>query len=121
VKTMIREHGHLRTEELSIRLFTAMAQKIRENPEPYLSNAKKFIDKWRKEHPGPGDAAYYFDRWESLINGPLDKLLAFMVSPSQDARDMRQAAPFVYVISNKERWEIMRNFSEEWQRRSVDA
>jgi hypothetical protein len=112
-----REHGHLRAEELSLRYFTAMAEKIRENPEPYLSNAKKFIDKWRKDHPGSGGAAYYFNRWESILDGPLNELLDFMVSPSQDARDMRQAAPFVRVLSNRERWGVIRNFSEEWHRR----
>jgi hypothetical protein len=117
VEKVKREHGHLRAEELSIRLFTSMADKIRENPEPHLSNAKRFIEKWRKDHPGPGGATYYFNRWELLLDGPLNELLDFMVSPSQDARDMRQAAPFVHVLSNKERWEIMRNFSEEWRRR----
>ncbi len=112
-----REHGHLRAEELSLRYFTAMAKKIRENPETYLLNAKIFIEKWRKDHPNSDGAAYYFDRWESLLDGPLNELLDFMASPSQDARDMRQAAPFVRVLSNKERWEIIRNFSEEWRRR----
>lgn len=118
---MQRGHGHLRAEELSICLFTAMAEKIRENQEPHLSNAKRFLAKWRKDHPGTGGAAYYFNRWGSLLDGPLDELLDFMVSPSQDARDMRQAAPFVHVLSNKERWEIMHNFAEEWRRRQQYA
>jgi hypothetical protein len=98
-----------------------MAEKIREKPALHLPNAKRFIEKWRKDHPGPGGAAYYFDRWDSLLDGPLNELLDFMVSPSQDARDMRQAAPFVRVLSNKERWELMRNFSEEWRRRQQYA
>jgi hypothetical protein len=112
---------HLRTEELSLRLFMTMAEKIRENPDPHLSNAKRFIEKWRDQHPGPGGAAYYFNRWELLLDGPLNELLDFMVSPSQDARDMRQAAPFVHVLSNKERWGILRNFSEEWRKRQQYA
>jgi hypothetical protein len=65
----LREHGHLRTEELSIRFYIAMVAKIRENPEPHISNAKQFIAKWRREHPetprGCGED-YYLSKWESL-------------------------------------------------------
>jgi hypothetical protein len=110
-------HGHLRAEEFSIRLFKAVTQKLKENPDGILNDARNFINKWRHDHPGSGGVTYYFNRWETLINGPLDDLLVFMVSPSQDARDMRQAAPFVGVLSNQERWDIIRNFSKEWHGR----
>jgi hypothetical protein len=117
----LEQHGHLKAEELSMRLFIAIAHKIHENPEPILANARKFIDEWRKTHPGSGGATYYLNRWESLLNGSIKDLISFMVSPSQDARDMRQAPPFVGVLSNRERWNIIREVSNEWQWRKIDA
>jgi hypothetical protein len=107
-------HCHLRAEELAIRLFRAIADKIRENPEPILDDTRRNLERFKETHKGTG-VMHYLNRWEKLLNGPLDELLAFMVSGSQEARDMRQAAPFAGILPNEERWDIIRKFSEAWK------
>jgi len=103
-------HGHLRAEEISIRLYQAIVGKIRNDPATHIATAKKFLARLRQDHPGPGGAASYLDRWERLMDGPLEDLLAFMTSPSQEARDMRQAAPFAGILTIEERWQVFCDF-----------
>lgn len=118
---MRQEHGHLRSEELSIQFHRAIAEKLRDNPEAVLAVTRQNIAHWRRTHSGTGGASYYFDRWDAMLKGPLDELLAFLGSPCQEARDMRQCSPFAGVLSHKERWGIIRCFSGDWMRRPKNA
>lgn len=115
VRTVQQEHCHLRPEQFSIRLHEAIAAKLRDDQAPTIAIARKNIARWREIHKGTG-VIYYLNRWQNLLQGPLDEFLAFMVSSFQEARDMRQCSPFAGLLSPRERWGIMNNFQEEWKR-----
>ena len=92
---MIGEDQRLRAEEESIRVHHALAEKLRDDPARIIAMVAQNIARWQKIDRGTANLA----RWEALLNGPLDELLAFMVSPSQDARDMREETPFAVLLS----------------------
>ena len=89
-----------------------IAERLQANPEAVIGLAKSNIARWRKMDPD-SKSDPYFVRWERLLNGPLPDLLEFMVSPSQEARDMRQCSPFPGVLTDRERWDILRAVSAE--------
>jgi hypothetical protein len=89
---------HQQIEERSILLHRAVAQKIRENPD-LLAMARDNLSRWVAQ----GGLRTYWAEWEALLDGPLDDLPIFMVSPSEDARRLRRCSPFVGILSPRER------------------
>ena len=54
-----------------------------------------------------GQARRWLDEWERLLRGPVDELLATLVSRSPKSRELRQNSPFVGVLSQAERAEVL--------------
>lgn len=110
---------HRRVEEWSIRFHQLVAEKLRANPHAVLAKARQNLARMRREH-GP-NVEYYAARWEALLDGPLDQLLAVLTSPDEDARALRQCTPFAGVLSPKERWAAFRQFLTEWRARHAQG
>jgi hypothetical protein len=83
-----------------------VAQKISANPD-LLDVARDNLRRWIAQD-GPRT---YWTEWETMLNGPLDSLLAFMVSPTEEARRLRQCSPFAGILSPRERWSIYESFT----------
>lgn len=101
-------------------MHAAIAERLRADPEAVLNLAKGNIARWRALDP-TARSDRYLVRWEVLLDGPLADLLEFLVSPSQEARDMRQCSPFPGVLPDKERWRILREVSAELEMGDADA
>lgn len=97
---------HLLIEERSIVLHRTIAQRIKENP-ALLDVARQNLRRWALQD---GERSYW-EEWEKLIEGPLGELLAFMVSPADKARWLRQSSPFCGILSPRERWKIYESFT----------
>lgn len=97
---------HRQIEERSILLHLAVAKRIKENPD-LLATARDNIHRWTAQD-GPKT---YWTEWTRLLDGPLDILLAFLVSPSAEARRLRQCSPFTGILSPRERWQIYESFT----------
>lgn len=104
---------HRRVEERSIWLHSAIAEKLRADPKGVLAKAWDNLEHLKTHARNSKD---YVIAWETLLTGPLQDLLAAMVSPSQEARDLRQCSPFAGVLTPKERWNIYHQFGEGWHR-----
>ncbi len=79
---------HRRVEEWSIRFHQLVAEKLKADPQGVLAKARQNLALIRREH-GP-TVEPYAARWEALLDGPLDELLAVLTSPDEDARALRQ-------------------------------
>ena len=88
---------HAQIEERSIVLHRVIAQRIRENP-ALLDVARQNLRRWINE----GGERPYWTAWEKLMEGPLEEMLAFMVSPTEKARWLRQSSPFAGI----EFWDV---------------
>ncbi len=93
-------------ERRDLEIHRAVAEKLRVDPEDIRRRALAKIVRGRLSDPD-GHSAAYDDAWEGLLNGPLEALLATMISTDQAARDLRQASPFAGALADAERLEII--------------
>lgn len=99
-----------RDQQRSFRLAMAVAGHLVRDPEATKDVARAYLasltpgssrrrgEKWRR-------------RWMSLLDGPLDDLLTALTANTVDSRELRQNSPFVGVLSDQERAEILQEFS----------
>ena len=92
---------HAQIEERGIVLHRVIAQRIRENP-AQQDVARQNLRRWINEG---GERSYWIE-WEKMLEGPLEERLAFMVSPTEKARWLRQSSPFAGILTPQERWKI---------------
>jgi hypothetical protein len=52
---------------------------------------------------------YYADAWGRWLDRSLAELCEFLSSDSEEARALRQASPFLGIVSPRERWRIWRD------------
>lgn len=90
------------------------AERIRENPEPYIANARKHIANSRREALEAGFRIDNYALWEELLDGPLDELLTFMVSRCYLAMEQRTVTPFRNILTRKETEKLYKEFLKEW-------
>lgn len=93
-----------RGERKALAYHAAVADELRVRPE--LRNVARSRLQWYRERNPAGKQ--YYDRWEALLAGSLEDLLALLVDPSADACAMRQENPFVDLISQRRRAAIYR-------------
>lgn len=107
----LRSHSQrmTRDQRRSRLLSIAVAGKLVADPEAGLALARSNIDELRRRHPR-GQAAFWLDRWEKLISGPLDGVLDALTSTSPVSRELRQNAPFAGLLTDEEREQILLAF-----------
>jgi hypothetical protein len=62
-----------------------------------------------------GQAGRWLDEWERLLKGPIDDLLAILVSPSPKGRELRQNSPFAGLLTEAERTTVL----DAWKARNA--
>ncbi len=98
--------SHRPAELRSIELHRAIARRIVEDP-AVIDRARDRVGDWLA-NGGPVDSERA-RRWQILLAGPFDELLAMMVDDSEPAADLRQVTPFAGVLDSRERWQILRD------------
>lgn len=99
-----------REDRRSLAYHRAIAKRLRQNPKPTIQHARQTVSRTIQEHP---DAAVLLGRWRDWLDFPVDTLIACMLDPGIDARDMRQVTPFAGLLSAKERMRILKQFRKE--------
>lgn len=96
--------GHELADRTSLALHRAVADRLREDPSLVARARARVVASLadRQLH------AYYGERWLSLLDGPLDVLLAELTSSSEAAQALRQTSPFAGVLDPATRWKIWR-------------
>ena len=103
--------GHQRAEEWSLVYHRAVAELLVGSPEPVLSRARRNLARLAARHHG--GARRYLDRWNVLVNGPREDLIAALTGEGEAERDLRQCSPFAGVLTPAERWRLFRLWREE--------
>lgn len=98
-----RPHLPRREDRVSYELHRAVAEKIREDPEPILDKARTNLQKMasrRRDAYSEG----WVEEWSTLVNdGDLRRLVEGMLRPDERGNDLRQMTPFAGVLSEEER------------------
>jgi transcriptional regulator with XRE-family HTH domain len=90
----------------TLELHRAVALKIETNPTEMIAIARRNLTLMR-ESDQYGRSSFYFDTWQTLLDGPLGDLLRVMVSTDATAKELRQASPFSGILSDHERFEVL--------------
>jgi hypothetical protein len=96
--------GPTRGELKSLAYHEVVARRLREDPTRVEVARARVV--WLRER-NPAGASYY-DRWDRLLQGPLEALIAAMLDPSDRGHALRQENPFMDLVTQRERAEIHR-------------
>lgn len=91
-----------REERVSYELHRAVAEKVIEDPQPVLSQARENLQKMLAKTRDSYSAGWVHE-WESLVGGDLATLVEKMLRPDVRGIDMRQMSPFAGVLTQNER------------------
>jgi hypothetical protein len=102
-----RYTGHERIDQRLIAYHRAIAAKLTEDPS-LLRKAHAFLD---RHEPSANHAMPYFKAWRELLSLPIDQLFPLLTEDSERMRALRQNTPFVGILTNHERWSILKQYS----------
>jgi excisionase family DNA binding protein len=105
-----------REEEKSLRLHQALLTPMLTEPTAVIAKARDNLDRWTGMHRPDGMTVRYFEEWKRVLDHGLDAIVAVMVSPSQEARELRQNSPFAGVLPDETRLQVLRTFKDHWRR-----
>lgn len=103
VKAMSRE------DRRSLALHESIAQKLLEDPDATLRQARRTLDLMMKTHP---HAAPLLNAWDGILRRPVSEIADALLDPRPRGRDLRQVTPFAGVLSAKERAQAYRHFAD---------
>ena len=101
---MATDGRHALAEETSLELHRAVAERLRAEP-ALVERARSRVEGWLREGTAARPVA---EAWNAELARPIEELAAFLVEPSQRARDLRQTSPFAGFLEPRTRWEIWR-------------
>lgn len=90
-------------ERRSLRLHQAIAEAILADPPRALALARANLGTQRAAD-GPGRGEPWRQAWDRLVEGPVETLVAELLSTSTYASQLRQTAPFAGLLNPRERW-----------------
>jgi hypothetical protein len=99
---------HQLQDDRSLAIHELIAQRLREDPS-LLAQPRERLAAWRAVRDMHQK---YIDAWDELLNGPLERLLAFLVERSEWATAMRHTSPFAGIIDFRTRDRIWREVRE---------
>lgn len=100
----------LRHERRSLALGAAIAARIAEDPERALATARARLARLHALDADDWGHNPWLGSWDVLLDGPLDEILAVLVSITQKGRDLRKNAPFAGVLTQEERTKVLVDF-----------
>lgn len=94
-------------DERSLAFDRLIASKLRANP-ALIDRAKSNLSRWMQA--ADASAHPILRQWQTLLDGPMELLLATLESPEEHATQLRQSSPFCGILSREERTRIIQEF-----------
>jgi len=99
-----------REDRRSLGLHRAIAERLREDPDRVLAQARQCLTRMLAGHEG---TSLPLREWGVLLDRPLEALLPLLTDPDPWARELRHVTPFAGVLSAAERAEAYRAFADD--------
>jgi hypothetical protein len=107
VEREIEAHRQRRPEEwVQLELHRRLIPKLIADPDAIRSLARANLARLRQRRQSPTSRGW-IDQWDSLLDGPLEGLLATLVSTDERGVDLRQMSPFAGALTDAERHEAI--------------
>jgi len=78
-------------------------------PTSFFSWPRENLERLQETHPR-GQAAHWLNEWRQLLDGPTERILEVLTSPTPWAREMRQNSPFAGALDDDERMRVLATF-----------
>lgn len=101
---------HQELDLRSLAMHRLVAARIRDNP-VLLERVKGTLVRWRSLVDV--NTVPYLDAWEHLVDQGVEACLAVATEDSERAAALRQSSPFTGILSNQERWEFLKNWTDD--------
>jgi hypothetical protein len=103
-----RVDSHQFLDGLALAYHRAVAVRLRAAPEAVVRTARENLARWLESDTfDPGTAAALRE-WLSILDGSTpEELLALITAETDEGQRLRQSSPFVGVLTDEERLEIM--------------
>lgn len=75
-----------------------------------LARARKVCRRWQASLDKQGQVNA--NEWAEILERPWTEIRSLMLSPDENAKRLRQNSPFCGILSNRERWQIIKEFSK---------
>jgi hypothetical protein len=104
---------HRALDARSLALHQLVAQRLQDDPDAFV-HAQATLARWRAsvdERVQP-----YLLEWEALMAQGFEACIEVMLEDSERASALRQASPFAGLLSNAERFAVLKAWREEQSR-----
>ena len=101
---------HQDIDARSLAMHRLAAEKIRRDP-ALLHQVQQTLARWRVTVCASSQP--YLQEWDDLARQGLDALLAAAVEDSPQGAARRQASPFAGVLSNQERFDLLKQWRQQ--------
>lgn len=98
-----------RDQRRSLWLGALIAGRIVTDPDHAVRIARENLARMQAASPR-GLTKRWLREWERLIDGPIEQVLATLVSPAPHARELRQNNPFAGLLADAERQTVLSAF-----------
>jgi hypothetical protein len=100
----VTDGRHAVSEEASLALHAAIADRIRSDP-ALIARAQRRVEDWL----GSGAVAVVYARaWREILARPPEEVARFLEDSGERARQLRQTSPFAGALDPRTRWAIWR-------------
>lgn len=102
---------HRYIDERSRALARAVSERIDRDPDHRgLEQARSVCCRWleKQDHPGVRE-------WLEILRRPWEEVRAVLLDESEYGVRMRQNTPFCGILTPRERWDIYRQFKEQYE------
>jgi len=110
-----------REEEKSLWLHRALLGPLMRDPRSVLELARENISRWLLVHRADGMSARYLLQWQHIIDSGVDSVVDVLTGTDETSSELRQNSPFAGVLTEDERRQVLRSFSEYWDREHAVA
>lgn len=100
-----------RDQRRSLWLSAAVAGRLVSDPDAVLGLARTNLATLQQTHRR-GQAAHWLREWGRMLDGPTERILEVLTSPTPWAREMRQNSPFAGVLGEDDRMRVLAAFKD---------
>lgn len=95
---------HAVAEETSLALHSAVAERIRADPQ-LVGLARRRVEDWLRDGVVAGA---YANAWREVLARPVEEIARFLEDRGDRARQLRQTSPFAGILDPRTRWALLR-------------
>lgn len=111
LEAVVQYHPPLtREDRRSLYLHGAIADRLRNDPEPVLARARESLEQMLARQ---GGSSVPLREWSVLLDRPVEALLPLLTAVDPWARELRHVTPFAGVLSAGERAVVYRAFARD--------